>query len=181
MRGAHAGSRGTGRLACAPHPRMNSPRRLLALGLARAFLAGPRDRHGLLARASYALGDTVPAWLAALIGDVLPLPQPTWEGLDVRSLADRLERHPAFAEGCAAGKRLPTVRRWILRGARMHRAPLGLDHLVLPRIDDLAALAAWLGVSADDLDWLCAGPQRRRHATLHQQHYLFFLRPKSAG
>lgn len=159
---------------------MNSPRRLLALGLARACLAGPRDRDGLLARASYVLGDTVPTWLPALVGELLPLPQPTWDGLGVRTLADRLEQHPAFADQPEGGP-LPTVRRWILRGTRMHRAPLGLDHLPLPCIDDLAALAAWLGIRGDDLDWLCAGAQRRRHAPLHQQHYLFSIRPKATG
>lgn len=154
---------------------MNSPRRLLALGLARAFLAGARDRDGLMARGSYALGGQRPPWLTLLVESLLPLPQPVWEALEPSSLADRLEAHAALDAVRAS------IRRWILRGSRMHRPPLGLDAIALPRLDDLAALAGWLGLPADDLDWLAAAPQRRRHDLLHRQHYRFSIQPKAGG
>jgi len=159
---------------------MTRTRRHLALGLARAMLAGGRDRDGLVARMSYVLGDVSPGWLQGVAELVLPLSTPSWDALDIEDLANRIEAHTGFIHGCLADVR-PCIRRWILRSAHMHRPPLGLDLLPLPRIDHAQDLAAWLGVSPDDLDWLCADPQRRSHAALHSQHYLFSMRPKALG
>jgi hypothetical protein len=152
-------------------------RRLNALALARALWAGPQARASLRARATYALGHE-PAWLTLLLDELQPVSEATWQRQGVEELADRIERTDTFAD---AERLAPTpfVRRWILRASRMHPAPLGLDGLALPPLPHSAAIAEWLGITLDDLDWFTH--DRRHLLPLQSQHYGFTLQPKRSG
>lgn len=153
-------------------------RRLIARGLAHALLAGPPQRDGLWARATQALGDA--AWVSPLIDALMPLSQATWARFTVESLAERLIVTEGFAD-LLAHHGAPFIRRWILRASTMQPAPMGLDERELPCLGHSAALAEWLGVTVEELDWFTYSPARRRQAPLHVQHYGFSLRPKPAG
>lgn len=152
-------------------------RRLNALALAYALWAGPQTRATLRARAVGALGDE-PAWLTLLLDELRPVSGATWQRQSVEDLADRLERTRTFADAVRSTPR-PFVQRWILRASRMHPAPLGLDDLNLPPLPHSAAIAEWLGITLDDLDWFTH--DRRPALPLHAQHYGFTLQPKRSG
>ncbi|WP_457336833.1 reverse transcriptase family protein [Rhizobacter sp. P5_C2] len=102
----------------------------------------------------------------------------TWQRQSVEDLADRLERTDTFADAVRTTPR-PFVRRWILRASRMHPAPLGLEGLGQPPLPHSAAIAAWLGITLDDLDWFTH--DRRHLLPLQSQHYGFTLQPKRSG
>ena len=152
-------------------------RRLNALALARALWAGPQARKTLRARAAHALGHE-PAWLTLLLDELQPVSDATWQRQSVEDLADRIERTDTFADAERLAS-TPFVRRWILRASRMHPAPLGLDGLGLPPLPHSAAIAEWLGITLDDLDWFTH--DRRPALPLHAQHCGFTLQPKRSG
>jgi RNA-directed DNA polymerase len=154
-------------------------RHLTALGLAHALLAGSQQRHSLQARAQQALGHA-PLWLPVLLEQVFPVSGATWARMTPGELAARIERAPIFPDAFLISEP-PMLRRWILRPSSMVPAPLGLNEAVLPRLDDSAALARWLGISAETLDWFTYCSPRRRCAPLHAQHYAFSLQPKRHG
>ncbi|WP_159445356.1 reverse transcriptase family protein [Rhizobacter sp. OV335] len=145
--------------------------------MARALWAGPQARTSLRARATHALGHE-PAWLTLLLDELQPVSEATWQRQSVEDLADRLERTDTFADAVRTTPR-PFVRRWILRASRMHPAPLGLEGLGLPPLPHSAAIAAWLGITLDDLDWFTH--DRRHLLPLQSQHYGFTLQPKRSG
>jgi RNA-directed DNA polymerase len=150
-------------------------RHLNALGLARALWAGPQTRTTLHARAAHALGQA-PTWLPLLLDELRPVSDATWQHQSVEDLAERIERTDTFSE---LGTGSHFVRRWILRASRMHPAPLGLDGLALPPLPHSAAVAEWLGITLDDLDWFTH--DRRHLLPLQSQHYGFTLQPKRRG
>ena len=154
-------------------------RYLVAKGLAHALLAGAPQREGLLARAAQALGGSSPS-LPALIDALLPAAATIWHRLTVQAMADRLVQIEGFQDVLHEG-RAPFIRRWILRPSSMSMAPLGLDGLALPSLDHSAALAQWLGLTLEDLDWFTFCSARRRQVPLHAQHYGFSWQPKPAG
>jgi RNA-directed DNA polymerase len=162
------------------HPSLRTRSRyLLVKGLAFALWAGDRHLPSLKARAQAVLGGSA-LWLDAMFDDVFPLSEATWLRLGVQGLADRIAASPAFIEG-AAGHGAMTIRRWILRPSRMSPPPLGLDQCELPHLDHAQALADWLGLDTDTLDWFTGGGPRRRNDPLHRQHHQFLLQPKKHG
>lgn len=172
----------TGRLVCAPHFSCMQPsryRHLVARGLARALLAGPPEREGLLARAVQALDGTCPA-LQGLVDELLPIPLPVWQRLTAQTLADRLVETDGF-HGLLHERGAPFIRRWILRSSAMSIPPLGLDGLSSPPLADSAALAGWLGITVEELDWFTFCAARRRQGPLHAQHYGFSWQGKRTG
>ena len=172
--------RTTGRLACGRTCCMTDRYRFLtAQGLARALLAGDMRRDGLLARGAVALGGSVPSWLSDLLDQLPLLSETTWSRLTCADLAARIDITPAFNAAWIAGP--PTIRRWILRPSHRHPAPWGLDHLTLPPLDHHRAVADWLGIGPEDLDWFTTHPELRRRRPLHRQHHAFRLIPKAGG
>jgi len=155
-------------------------RHLVATGLARAMLAGPPDREGVLARTRYALGEGAPP-PEPLVDTLLPVSRSSWLAMQADELAQRITRTDAFQE-LLFKHRAPYVQRWFVQpSSQMRPAPLGLDGLDLPRLDHVAGLAAWLGLSTDALGAYTYCSERRRRAALHAQHYGFRLMPKRCG
>ena len=152
-------------------------RHLDALALARALWAGPQAPASMQARAEHALGAS-PEWLRRLIAELPRVCDATWQRQEVDDLAARVEQTRAFSDGRRASG-VPFLRRWILRASRMHPPPLGLDELGLPPLPHSAAIAAWLAITLDDLDWFTH--ERRHRLPLPSQHYGFTLQPKRSG
>ncbi len=169
--------------------------RWIALALARALQAdddGPRAREAdaLRGRAEQCLGVEARPWLRALCVQLARIPEPLWRAHSVRSLADELQQTDAFLDGFDRERfPRPTVRRLLLRPSRMRPLPFALETLALPAWPTEADLAAWLGLSLDELDHF-AGPSQRYRETVSTplrpraeatRHYRCLLIPKRRG
>jgi hypothetical protein len=159
---------------------MPSYRRLIALGLARALLAGPPTLEGLRARAATAL-DLSAARVDALAQSLSQHPPATWPWLPTQALAGRLLGEPEFEALLASHEEPPHLRRYILRPPVQRPPPLGLDEASWPAWPTVGDLAPALGLDSARLDWLTACPARRRKSALAWQHYRFLLLDKRGG
>lgn len=162
---------------------MASVRRLTALALARALLAGAQRADALAARLHACLGRPA-AWCMPLAERCARLPAGCWRRLTPRSLAVLVERDAGFQAAWSGhqGEAPPQVRRYILREAPPLRpAPLGLDHVQRPDWPHLAALAGGLGLSGAGLWRLTRAAAWQRRRPLGEQHYRSTLLAKRSG
>lgn len=156
-----------------------SYRDLVALGLARAMLAGPQQLVGLTARVQHATGHNA-AWTSALGLVGMQVAVSSWPRLDPAALAALLLAEPGFHSAFATSMP-PELRGYILRTGTQRPAPLGLHALDLPQWDTVGDLARWLGIDIDVLDWLGGNAALRRKAALADQHYRWQWRSKPRG
>ncbi len=157
-----------------------SYRHHIALGLARAMLAGPPTIDGLHARAVAALGERHVA-LMELAQCIAALPVTAWPRTTPEGLADRLLEEDAFDALFAFANHPPRLRRYILRPPRQQPPPLGLHQHDWPHWPTPGDLAQWLGIDTAALDWFTDCPPRRRQWPLQHQHYRCLLQPKRSG
>lgn len=138
--------------------------------LALAFLAGEWHAAGLRDAASTALGERL-AWVPPLVRRVLArFPEPPHD--DLASLRATISSAPALAKGGHA--QLDTV---VSVEARM-----GLARWPVPTLATSVDLAAWLGITDSELDWLADPKGLNRHPALGAlQHYVFRWLPKRSG
>lgn len=164
----------------APLEPMPSTRRLTALALARAMLAGPAKPDGLAAR-MHACLDAQPAWCKALAERCAALPGERWRRLTVRSLAALIERDAGYLQAWQLDPQ-PLVRRQILREREgMQPPPLALESRPRPHWPHSGALAQWLGLSTGAMWRLTRSAEWQRRAPLAEQHHRYLLRPKRSG
>lgn len=159
-------------------------RRLTALALARAMLAGEGQRAGLAARMSVCLGrgrEPPPDWLRALAERCSCLPGEQWLRLTPRALAVLVEGDVGFRAAWTSAER-PFARRYLLHVRdRMLVPPLGLEHCRLPLLPNEGVLAQWLGVPVEGL-WRLSKPAAwQRRDALGEQHYRSRLMVKRGG
>lgn len=152
---------------------------LIAIGIARAMLAGPQQWEGLIARVQQATGSQ-PVWADSLARIAQQVGPSRWPTLPPAMLAELLLADAAFSSAFASSTP-PGLRRYFLRTGQQRPPPLGLDQLDLPRWDTVGDLARWLAIDIDVLDWLGAGPAARRQAALSDQHYRWQWWPKPRG
>jgi len=160
----------------------SNARRLTALALARAMLAGQQTLGGLAARIRACLGTEAP-WSKLLVERCARLPGEQWRRLSMRSLADLVERDEAYQELWRGDPELrPFVRRYLLRDAGpMQAPPLGLEHCAVPDLPHSAALAGWLKIPPAGLWRLTRPADWQRRLGLGEQHYRYRLLPKRSG
>lgn len=159
---------------------MAHPRRLTALALARALLAGPQAPRAMSARLAHVLGRPA-AWQQSMAERAAAWPAERWQRMQPRTLADWIERDPDYLGAWLAHQR-PVVRHHILR-PRLHKlsAPLGLHEAPLPDLPNVGALAQWLGLTTQAL-WRLTWPSaRQRKAPLARQHHRFQWLAKRQG
>ena len=155
-------------------------RRLTALAMARAMLAGPPGVDGLAARIGACL-DARADWHRDLAQRCAAWPGERWQRLSARTLASWIERDVGYQAACGA-RGVPHVRRYILReNTRLMPPPLGLEDCARPHWPTTAALAAALGISDAGLWRLTLPAERQRRRSLGEQHYRFTMRPKRSG
>ncbi len=158
---------------------MSNHQDAVALGIARAMLVGGPYEHELRARARKACASHA-TWIDELASEVAKTCAMTWPFLRDHDLARRIADVPAYRHAWL-GTHKPRIVRWILRPERRLPAPFALEGVDLPDIGSVGDLAAWLGIDADTLDWFCENPARRRHASMHRQHYRWMVRRKPSG
>lgn len=164
---------------------MPSHRTSIARELARTLLAdigdgGGSDAAALGARLAATLG-ALPPWARAIAEHFGS--RSGWQRLDATALAERIAALDAFGDAFAEG-RPPRVQRLILRPPAVQPRPFALEACTLPPLATSGDLAAWLGLSADALDWLAGAPQRYRDSAARPTaaaHYRCLLRAKASG
>ena len=125
----------------------------LAAAIAGAFVAGKWAPEPMGSRAARALGEgRRRAWLVHLAADVVAAwPEPPLDR--PRELTAFVAAHPRLAQAMGSTARgLPKLRARTWAGTPTEMAPA---RWAVRPIDDLAALAAWLGVDAGRLAWFC--------------------------
>ncbi len=152
-----------------------SSRATLAKALAAALLAGPWDPAALVGRAREAL-DREPPWLGWLAGEAGAAFSRRPGAPDLAAfVVAALDRVPAGEHPDA-----PRVPHWVLAEPPVPLHPAGpRQPWPVPRIDDVAALAALLGLELGQLDWLAdvKGLERRVRADrLRNYRYLWLAR-----
>jgi hypothetical protein len=165
---------------------MAAPRRLTALALARAALAGAQNRDGIALRLGRCL-DAAPPWLQPLAARCAALPTAHWQQLTPRSLAEVMARDPGFIQAWSAADK-PRVAAYLLQWHPSQQAPPvtgsaagALQACTLPQWPDHAALAQGLGVSAAGLWRLTLPAAWQRRNTMGAQHYRSQLLAKRSG
>ncbi|HKE75122.1 MAG TPA: reverse transcriptase family protein [Acidimicrobiales bacterium] len=142
-----------------------TPASLAAEAVAGAFLAGPWEPGAMGRRAKRALGDRRrwPTDLAAIVVRAYP-DRPADRP---RELAAFVAACEPFARAAADPDRPLRVHVWLAAPTAM-----GARRWPVPAIDDLAALAAWLGVAPRHLDWFADRRSLERTAADEQlRHY----------
>ncbi|MDR0776685.1 MAG: reverse transcriptase family protein [Azonexus sp.] len=166
--------------------------RSIATALAHALLAADvdqaraRSQAALTERMSVCLGIPAPAQLRTLAIALARRSLPFWRRHTVPTLARHLQDMASFQK-LLAGAPL-RVRRWLLRPTEMRDQTSGfIVPLPLPQWPTPVNLARGLGISPDELDWLChpALGWRDDSSTLGARrvapHYRCILRPKASG
>jgi retron-type reverse transcriptase len=151
---------------------MPSPPHSIARALAAAFLDGPWERDGLLARGTRAIGEQ--AWLARLVG-VMLYRQRLAPDHDVERLADWLVRRRAFRVGMQGRH---TVRWWATPAPEMLASASRWD---VPPLATTHDLATWLGLAHDELVVLADLRGISRRSSARARHYHYAWRRKAAG
>ncbi|MDP5239733.1 reverse transcriptase family protein [Uliginosibacterium sp. 31-16] len=156
--------------------------RHVARGLARALLSDEAGGLSTLQQnAAAALGRKWP-WLARLIRKLderfgLPLRPDDFENIVAWLLAQ-----PSFIAAFHAGREKPRIYRYFSFQPRMAAAASALSTLVLPVLHTAGDLAAWLGLSIDELDWLAdIGAWRGKSEIEPRRHYRYHWKPKASG
>ena len=159
---------------------MPTLRRLTALAIARAMLAGPQRADGLAARMHACLGAQA-AWCRPLAEQFAGLPGEHWRRLDAHSLATLIECEVSYHLAWHARDR-PFARRYILRVAtRQQPLPFALERYHVPYWPHTHALAQWLRVPDAGLWRLTRPAAWQRRGALGDQHYRYDLLPKRRG
>src|SRR6185503_19927650 len=126
-------------------------RRLTALALARAVLAGPPRESGIAASLRLCTRSQGAPWLDELALRCARLSWEHWRRLTARSLAVLIERDAGFTQAWESGGR-PQIRRYYLgTETRMNPLPLGLHECRIPHWTNSAQLAQGLQVSTAGL------------------------------
>jgi RNA-directed DNA polymerase len=153
---------------------MKNPLHPAARGLASALLAGEWTPSGMHERAAEALGHR-PRWLAGFLRAV----RRAWHRPPVDApgtLARYISRLPSFRQGMARTPR-PRIRHWLVTPTAMGRM-----RWPVPVLPTTGELAAWLGLSDADLDWLADRKGFGRTARdTRLLHYQWQWVPKRTG
>lgn len=173
---AHASSRDAGLVGSAapacllPEPTRNSIRvrrhsapSLVANALADAMLAGLPTARAMRDRCAETLGRSYP-WITAVVRSVLRRHGSAWHPNARDDVAATILSVRAFADAFH-GDDPPQIRRYVFNAPRMS-ASAWAQPLAMPDIPAPGDLAAWLGLTIGELDWLAdvRGLQRRTDA-----------------
>jgi hypothetical protein len=153
----------------------------VASGLADAFLAGDLDQAGLAARGSAALERNFP-WLLSLAQRVQQNFAARWP-VPRRELTRFISEDPDYATAWSGvwerPEERPQIRRYFLQPEAMGTPIPALDGGEVPPLATPADLAAWLGLSCPELDWLAdLWGSERRSAPGPLRHYCYRWVPK---
>lgn len=151
----------------------------VAAGLADALLAGPASVDDFAARLEQALGEK-PRWLRILARRVLRHFGPEL-AYDRRRELIRFIRDDLMYQAAWQGPAQPRMRRYFFPTPTMGRRSGALAHCVLPELATTGDLAAWLGITVDQLQWYADLRGMIRTADGPLCHYRYRWIPKRHG
>ncbi len=155
-------------------------RQRVALALADAFLCGAPKPSELIERGSAALGDRVP-WLAPLATRTGSAFGAQWPP-ESAALGRFILADPAFRQSWREPGPKPRIRRWFLPASTMGEPVPPLAACALPSLASPGELAAWLGLSCSELDWLADPWGSERHSAVGAlRHYVYRWISKRRG
>ncbi len=153
--------------------------RSTALAIARAILATPVDRFGMLERLARCV-HFAPRWNELLVDSLLAAGlTPDWS---VQRVADALARDPLLAGALEEARQRPVVHGWFMsRASTLAPAAPALRPVARPHWPSIGALAEGLDVPIPGLWRLTRSASWQRQAPLGDQHYRYELLPKRTG
>lgn len=151
---------------------------LVAQALADAISAGQCEVDEYVARAAHLLGRKH-RWIAPLCRRMFRVFGTSLEPRDRTRLAEWIRNDPGYRDAWRAS-RPPRIFRYVLDPPRMSPRHGALAACSLPDIPTLGDLAAWLGISIQELDWF-ADVRRMNPAEGALCHYRYVWVPKSYG
>ena len=165
---------------------MNPPTALqrIARGLAHALIASPDDRREAREHLRWALGCDEP-WTAALQRTVRQRYGVNGGAAlaeDYEGLCDLLHRRLMLLTEAGLIEGRPSLAGYFTFHPRMVAAPLAMGGIALPALPTVGELAAWLGLSVEELEWF-AGVRVRdgRRFAEPLNHYRYQWVPKANG
>jgi RNA-directed DNA polymerase len=154
-------------------------RRSIALAIARALLATPVDRFGMLERLPRCVHFSAQANLELVDGLLRSGLASHWT---VDRVADALEDDSTFHAACDRVRQRPLIHGWFMsRATTLAAPPAPLKSVVRPLWPSVGTLADGLGVSVPGLWRLTRSASWQRQAPLVDQHYRYELLPKRTG
>ena len=156
-----------------------SSRRTIATAIARAVLATPVSRFGMLERLPRC-AHFRPRWNEALVDHLLEAGfDSSWS---VKRTADLLEPSTVLVGAIEEATARPVIYGWFMTVERTMRTPVAaLAAIERPHWPSVGALAEGLGVPVEGLWRLTRSRPWQRKATLADQHYRCELLPKRTG
>ena len=150
-----------------------------ALAIARALLATPVNRFGMLERLPLCV-HFAQRWNELLVDSLLA------SGLagnwSVQRVADTIEQDPIFGGALADARQWPVVHGWFMtRATTLAPPPARLKGVDRPHWPSIGALAEGLDISLPGLWRLTRSASWQRQAPLGDQHYRYELLPKRTG
>ena len=149
-------------------------------GLAFAMLHGPWQSAALHAHCELALGGK-PAWLAGLVERVLVAFDEAPEEADTLSVF--IEQDEPLRLALPYGRPHPNIRKWFFPAQHMRSVSGAPASFRVPWIENAGALAAFLGITVPELDWLADMQRinaRRTQPRLRHYHYRW-VKKRGAG
>ncbi len=154
-------------------------RRQIATAIARAVLATPVNRFGMLERLPLCTRFR-PRWNEALVDHLLD--SGFTSDWSVQRTASLLEPSTVLASAIEEAAAWPVIHGWFMTIARtMPPAVPALRDVERPHWPSIGALAEGMDVSVEGLWRLTRSPQWQRKAPLADQHYRCELLPKRTG
>jgi hypothetical protein len=153
----------------------------VAIGLARAFLAGDHSPAGLRERGTRALGRPWP-WLTRVSLRIHFDFGAGWHGSAHDKLVAAILSDPQFLDAFLSENEAPRIRTHFAWHPSMEPPPRALAASRVPALASAGELADWLGVSPTQLDWF-AGILRESDGRRPERlrHYRYRWLPKATG
>lgn len=161
--------------------RVTGAMREVALGLARAFLAGQHSPSELRERGSRALGRPWP-WLTSLCLRIHFDFRDVWHSGIVEDLTALILDDQRFRGAFRGGSDTPRLRTHYPWHPVMAPPPAPFSGLAIPALATPGELADWLGITPNQLDWFAgrSGIDRPGHPARFR-HYRYQWQPKRQG
>jgi RNA-directed DNA polymerase len=154
-------------------------RRIIALGIADALIAGPRDANSARLRCERALASRA-RWIGRLAQEMVRSRDEVWRDTRRNEIANAIEQSSSF-DTAWRSIRPPRLRNFPLASPRMAPLPPALLDCVVPDLPTPSDIAHWLDLDITELEWLTGPLQRPLREGMHATHYHYRWLPKRSG
>lgn len=154
-------------------------RHLIALGIADALIAGPRDATSARLRCEHALGSRA-RWIGRLAQEMVNHPAEAWRDTRRKALALAIEQSSNFDVAWQL-KSPPHLCKFPVTPPRMAPLPPALMDCVVPDLPTPRDIAHWLELDIDELTWLTGPLGRPLREGQYAKHYHYRWLPKRTG